>query len=84
MAVAITGQITLHGITDGDLITILQVKEKTNVLGFSPQTIQPTQAQAGPAQPLEPVYNNVVLEWGTNGGIEAVLEILNQLVARRK
>ena len=73
-----TGQITLNGITDADLIMILQHKEKNPHLGFSPQALQVTQVGAPPNN--RPGYNNCVLTWQNENVLRVVYAILDKLI----
>lgn len=81
-----SGSVTINGITDADLIKILQVKERyEGSLLFNPQQMQVGLEQPRPGQPPSPQpqrstgYNNVILLWNEEKGLNAVLEILQHL-----
>jgi hypothetical protein len=83
------GSLTLNGITDANLVTILQIKEKyEGELEFSPNGMQPVFEPAPgqypqPGRPLEPKqvgYDNAVLSWKHGKGLNAVLEILQAVL----
>jgi len=74
-----TGNLTLNGIDDRELVKILEIKiahEKT--LNFSPQAMQP---QVTPNKP--PYYNNVQLHWTTEDGLTAVHKIVEFLLNKK-
>jgi hypothetical protein len=77
------GSITINHITDADLEMVLRLKIKhENSFTFNPQTLQPGSLPAeigNPRQPLKPVYNNLILGWGNENGMFAVIEILHRL-----
>lgn len=72
----ITGSVTVNGINDEQLRTVLSVKIKNEeFLTFNPQQLQPV-----PKQPnKEQVYNNMILAWRDHAGAKAVNEILHDL-----
>jgi len=77
------GSLTLNGLTDKDLVKLLDIKirhEKS--LNFNPQQMQLTniQTQAGQQQ----VYNNVVLGWANEQGLEGVQEIVHTLLKKEE
>jgi hypothetical protein len=74
------GNITLNGVLDSELIVILKVKEKNESnLTFSPQQMQPVMEVVQPGNHQKQVgYNNVILNWQNEDGLEAVLEILRE------
>jgi hypothetical protein len=69
----VTGNVTLHGITDAQLIKILKVKEKDKQVAFNPQSMQPVQSNAGSS------YNNVIISW-QNDGLKTVRDLLSELL----
>ena len=70
-----SGSITLNGITEGELITILQHREKSgDKFGFTPQTLQPAQVAPGKAG-----YNNAILTWGDAASFAIVYDLLTVL-----
>jgi len=88
------GNLVLNGITDPQLVKILEVKIRhENNLNFNPQQMQinPIQTQpqhsGRPAPPQQQqfgnqTYNNVVLGWSSENGLEAVQEIVHYLLKR--
>ncbi len=75
----ISGQLTLNGITDAHLITILEIKERHREMVFNPAILQMVPRQMPQQQALPQTYNNVVLSWTTENGLEGVKEILHRL-----
>jgi hypothetical protein len=74
----VTGSITLNGITDAQLIKILQVKEKNANFTFNPQQMQTGQINEGGQ--MKSIYNNVVISWGAGEGLKTVRDLLNDLI----
>jgi hypothetical protein len=74
----ITGSVILNGITDPQLIKILQAKEKNPSFQFNPQTMQSAAISEG-GQP-KAVYNNAALIWHAGDGLKAVRDLLNELL----
>lgn len=81
-----SGQITINGINDKELIAILQVKERyEGSVQFQPNMLQPGQPQPQrPGQATQPyagkqLYNNVILGFGDEKGLQGIREILNTL-----
>lgn len=79
----LNGSLTLNGLSDKDLVKLLEIKihhEKS--LSFNPQQMQLTsfQTQQGPLQ----VYNNVVLSWSNEQGLEAVQQIVHTLLRKEE
>lgn len=72
----ITGSITLNGISDHDLIMILQEKEKENSLGFNPSTLQ----NQSVAQNSGQKYNNCILSWQNQIALKSVYTILHKII----
>lgn len=97
-----TGNLVLNGITDAELVKILEVKMRhEHSLNFNPQQMQPMFVPKHPVQPGQPVpvyrpgqqppqqqqeqiYNNVVLQWSNEGGLEAVQEIIHFLLKKEE
>lgn len=76
------GTLTLNGVTDRELLAIMEVKlHHEGKLQFNPQQMQPMgqQTQAGVIQS----YNNVVLTWAAPPGLDAVKEILHRLTSEK-
>ena len=75
------GQIVLNGISEAQLIVILQEKEKLKKFGFAPNQLQPLpippQQQGNPAVPA---YNNAVLTWQNDDGLTAVRDVITILL----
>jgi hypothetical protein len=79
-----SGQITINGISDKELIKILEVKDKQEgSLIFNPQQMQANMQVAHPnrppVQPKDAAYNNVILQFTNENGLKAVREILHHL-----
>jgi hypothetical protein len=75
---AVTGTLTLNGIDDAKLVTILQVKEQFPMLLFAPQAMQPIPP---PGPQAKQVYNNAQISWSQGDGLAAIKELLNRLTA---
>jgi hypothetical protein len=75
----ITGQVTLNGISDIELIHILEAKSKhEGRFSFNPQQLQLTsQSQGGKVVPR---YNNAILSWNSDEGGKIVLDLLRRLL----
>jgi hypothetical protein len=81
------GDIVFSGITDAELIMILQIKEKhEQSLDFNPSQMQPTQVPAAPGNPHggKKFYNNVRLNWRGDNGLKAVFQVVEGLLAEEK
>jgi hypothetical protein len=84
------GSLVLNGVNDAELVTILEVKLRhENSLNFNPQQLQPVVQQQQPGRPQPPqvgkqAYNNVVLTWATENGLEAVQEIIHLLLRKEE
>jgi hypothetical protein len=71
-----TGTITLNGVTDRELIQILESKMRNEgKFNFSPSALQ---IQSKPGQ--ETAYNNAILVWTSEDGLKAVNEIIGVLL----
>jgi len=75
---AVTGAVILNGITDAEVIKILQTKEKNPIFQFNPQAMQNVQIQEA-GQPKS-VYNNATLSWNAGDGLKAVRDLLSELL----
>lgn len=70
------GNLTLNGITEQQLIKILQFKvAHEGQFSFSPNSLQPF----SPAQNVT-VYNNATFSWSGDPGLKAVLELVTSLL----
>ncbi|MFZ0731422.1 MAG: hypothetical protein WAM79_03765 [Candidatus Sulfotelmatobacter sp.] len=79
-----TGNLTLNGITDAELVKILEVKMRHEAnLGFNPQQMQVVNLPAQPGKQLQ-AYNSVILHWTTERGLEAVQEIVHFLLKKEE
>jgi hypothetical protein len=75
--VNVSGTMTLNGITDPELVKILEVKIKHEKSFF----FQPNQLQPQPAQGPNPnYYNNVYFNWNNVDGLEAAHEVISFLL----
>lgn len=80
-----SGNITINGITDEDLIKMLEVKKRHEVdLTFDPRQLQPVMEGPNQQQQHQAGYNNAILGWKTEDGLKAVLEILEHLTRHPK
>ncbi len=75
------GNLVLNGITDQELVKLLDVKIRhESSVSFNPQQMQ---AAAQTIQGKQTnVYNNVVLGWADEKGLEAVQEIVHFLLKK--
>lgn len=72
------GSITINGITDPELLLILETKLKhEGHFFFTPQSMQPQNTQ--PQQ-----YNNVTFTWGGDAGLQAVHELTEKLAKKER
>ena len=75
-----TGTITVNGITDRELIQILESKMRNEgKVNFSPSALQ---IQNKPGQ--ETAYNNAILVWTNEDGFRAVHEIIGVLLNNKQ
>jgi hypothetical protein len=80
--VGCTGSITLNGITDSELVKILEFKVKhEGKFTFNPQTLQIVPNRP-PAQ--ETVYNNAIFHWQNEEGLRVVHEIMGYLLKKEE
>jgi hypothetical protein len=76
-----TGNVTINGISDKELVKILEVKMKhERSITFNPQQLQ----AIGTNQPGQQLYNNVVLAWQNEDGMEAVHKIISLLLKKEE
>lgn len=73
----IGGSITLNGITDAQLIIILEVKEKNPQVHFNPQTLQAAQQNVGGT--VRQFYNNATLNWQP-AGLQTIRDLMTRLI----
>ena len=85
------GNITINGINDKQLRTLLTVKiAHEGSLVFSPNQLQPVSAQQqypGQPQPTSnqpQTYNNAVVLWHSEAGLHAVKQLLNELTEKEE
>jgi len=77
------GSLVLNGISDKELVKILEVKiQHENSLTFNPQQLGTVNANVGGKS--VPTYNNVVLGWAQENGLEAVQEIVHFLLRKEE
>ena len=71
----ITGSITLNGLTDLDMIAILEAQNA------SASTLTVNQVQPGTVagNPPMQVFNNVMISWNTEAGFRALAAMLQTL-----
>ena len=80
-----TGNITINGITDFELVKILEIKIKhEGKFTFNPQQLQPQPAQRGPGMKIETYYNNATFGWQAEQGLEAVHEVIGYLLRKEE
>ncbi|HEY2470770.1 MAG TPA: hypothetical protein VGI45_23455 [Terracidiphilus sp.] len=73
-----TGTITLNGITDRELIQILESKIKNEgKFNFNPQLLQLSQGRTS----QETSYNNAIFTWLNEEGLKAIHEITGLLLS---
>ena len=77
-----TGSLTLNGVTDEEVIKILEAKkQQEEVFSFNPQQLQPVTRNANGKQLKE--YNSAILSWSSERGIQSVIELLRRLSERQ-
>jgi len=80
----LTGTLTLNGVRDGELVRILEVKMRhEHSLNFNPQQMQIAHLNQPPHGNVQ-VYNNVVLGWTNESGLQAVQEIVHYLLKKEE
>lgn len=73
------GSVTLNGLTDKQLVTVLEAKiHHEGKLFFNPQTVQ-LQTIAG----NRTVNNNVIVTWQTEDGFKSVIGLLAELAGHK-
>ena len=73
----INGHVTLNGITNEDLIMILQEKGKHPELGFDPQKLQSVNVGG---QPPKQIYNSCILSWPNEPTLRVVYRVIHKLI----
>lgn len=77
-----TGSITINGITDKELVKILEIKIKhEGKFNFNPQQLQPNGQRP---QGQETVYNNASFNWNSEQGLAAVHEVISYLLKKEE
>jgi len=76
------GSITINGISDSELVLILDFKIKhEGKFTFNPQQLQVARA----AQPdLETLYNNAIFSWPNEQGLQVIHEIIGKLLKKEE
>lgn len=77
-----TGSITVNGITDSELVKILEIKiHHEGKFNFNPQQLQllPNRPPNTPT-----IYNNAVFSWNSEQGLEAVSDIIRYLLKKEE
>jgi len=76
-----SGSVVINGVSDADLVKILDIKIKheTSVF-FNPQQLQAISQGNPPRQ----TYNNVILNWQNEDGMEAVHQIISTLLKKEQ
>ncbi len=79
-----TGTVVINGITDSELVRILEVKIRhEGKFTFNPQQLQPQQTVVGGGK-VETFYNNASFSWNAEQGLAAVHEILGFLLKKEE
>src|SRR5260370_27724782 len=77
----LTGSVTINGVSDKDILKILEVKIKhEKVVQFNPNQLQVVNTN----QPSQQLYNNVVLIWQNEDGMFAVHKIISILLEKEE
>jgi hypothetical protein len=77
-----TGNVTMNGITDAELVMILQIKEKHEAsIDFHPGQMKNAQTQSPTPKKF---YNEVRLDWRGEDGLRALFQIVEALLAEKK
>jgi hypothetical protein len=74
----VTGTITVNGITDEELIKILEIKLKHKAMEFSPSQLQVQKQQNQPTR-----YNAATFTWQDPAGLEGVHQVLGMLLKKQ-
>jgi len=78
------GSITVNGITDSELVRILEIKIKhEGKFSFNPQQLQVIQIPNRNNQP-QTAYNNALFIWNNEAGLEAVSEVIDYLIRKEE
>jgi hypothetical protein len=78
-----SGQLVLNGITDPELVKILDIKIKNEVvLNFNPAQMQSGVSNLGGKQTH--LYNNVVLGWTSEQGLQAIQDLVQILLKKEE
>jgi hypothetical protein len=76
-----TGTIAVNGISDKELVKILEIKLRhEGKFQFNPQQLQVANY---PGQPGS-FYNNAIFSWTNEGGLQAVYEIMAYLLKKEE
>src|SRR5260370_40362862 len=76
-----TGSVTINGVSDKDLVKILEVTIKhEKVVQFNPNQLQVLNTN----QPSQQLYDNVVLIWQNEDGMFAVHKIISILLEKEE
>ena len=84
----LSGNITINGIDDKELITLLKVKlQHEQSLVFNPGVLQQASRPQHPGQPAarpndQQSYNNAQLSWNSETGLKAVKQLLHELTEK--
>jgi hypothetical protein len=77
------GNVSFNGITDSDLVLMLQIKEKHEAsIDFLPQGMQAQ--QAGTPGGSKKFYNQVRFDWRGPEGLKALFQIVEALLSAEK
>lgn len=76
---AVSGSITLNGVTDTQMVRVWEYKAKANAaFGFQPNVLQPVPGGQGST------YNNLLFNWQTEEGLKVVHEIIDYLLKKEE
>jgi hypothetical protein len=68
------GTVTLNGITDRELVIVLEAKlHHEGQINFNPAQLQPV-----PGGTQTQTYNNLMIGWNGHSGLEVVMELLQK------
>ncbi len=81
----VTGSITFNGLTDDDIIALLELKKQHPEMVFNPAALNAGNVGGaqGSSQPPQLVYNNAPFQWHDALSLALVKEILRVLTERR-
>jgi hypothetical protein len=78
------GSVTLNGLTDKQLVTVLEAKiHHEGKLFFNPQTVQQAAAVPAPNPQGRTVNNNVIVTWHNEDGFKAAIALQAELAGHR-